>query len=992
MMASPRQWRCPASILPSRPFRRTLAGWALVASCIALLAVLALFSPLSAGAQTQAPQAGSAELGLLLRQLDGEKRVLMIAAHPDDEDTSLLTTLARGYGARTAYLSLSRGEGGQNLIGPELDEGLGIVRTGELLSARSLDGAQQYFARAFDWGFSRSAEETFRHWPREELVRDVVWVVRTFRPHVIVSVFTGTPRDGHGQHQAAGAVSLDAFEAAGDPSRFPDQLGDGVEPWTPVKLYRSTRFRPGDTTLEVPTGRMDPLLGRSHFQVAMASRSQHRSQDMGAPQTPGPRSTGLELVESRVEADAGVDRPDPAGDELFAGVDTTLVGIAGAADLADEQEVLHALDAYREALASARDGLLAEAPERVAPDLQRARRHLDAALEASRTGPSTSATTPATRELVRVLEARLETLSEALLAAGSVVVDIRLARDRAAPGEEVEAQVLVWNGGPFSWSVEEVELPVPPGWDVVPLEDPRTAADEGLRSFFAVAPETLASAPPSSSRPATVDPGSMVRWAYRIQVADDAEPSRLYYLREDREGSLYRWPEDRSVHGLPGNPPLLKGAVRLALEGEAPGRVIREAVHVDVDKALGEFRVPFLVVPALSVAVDLERIVWPADRTEPRSVTVRVTNHSAREREGHVELHAPEGWTVEPASHSFDAAAGGGEAGHDFRIRPVGGETSVGGGTAGGESAGGESAAGETAAGETAILRGEAAAPDRARIQAVVHSGGRTYVEGLDIIDYPHIDPVPLYRDAVVEISRFPVTAASGIRVGYLMGPGDGGMQALRDLGIQVEPLGPEEFRGGELDRFDAIVLGIRAYETRSDLLAANDRLLDFARRGGTVVVQYNKWEFPEGGFAPYPLQIRRPHDRVTDPEAPVTFLRPDHPALAGPNRITGEDFQGWIQERGLYFLSEFDPRYTPLLEMSDPGQEANRGSLVVARVGEGAYVYTGLALFRQFPHGVPGAFRLLANLVSLSGDDLDGIADGAPEAEEGGSGPEDDR
>jgi LmbE family N-acetylglucosaminyl deacetylase len=923
--------------------RCVVLGTILLLSALSLLPVPGA-TPLAA--QLRAPQASTADLGLLLRQLDGEKRVLMIAAHPDDEDTSLLATLARGHGVRAAYLSLSRGEGGQNLIGPELEEGLGIVRTGELLSARTLDGAEQYFTRAFDFGYSRSQEETFRHWPPEELLRDVVWVVRTFRPHVIISIFTGTARDGHGQHQAAGTMSRQAFEAAGDPARFPEQLRNGVEPWAPKKLYLSTRFRPGDATLEIETGKIDPLLGRSHFQLAMESRSRHRSQDMGAPQTPGPRSTGLELVASRVGGEEG-------NGGLFAGIDTTLAGLASAAITGEPREILDAVERYRTGVHAAGRELLAARPADVAPHLVQAREALEQALDLART----LAGSPEGRELIQVLEAREGHLADALLAAGSVVVDVRLDRDRAAPGEEVEAQVLVWNGGPLEWSVGELALAIPPGWTATPVRGDEERAGDVFRSFFAMDAGTLAPHHPGPGTPQVVGPGRMLRWSFRIRIPDDAQPSRLYFLQAEREGSLYRWPRDRSLHGLSGNPPLIQGKVGLELGGVSLGSVSRKAAHVDVDKALGEYRVPFMVVPALSVALDRESMAWPADRSAPRTVSVRITNHSTATLEGRVELEAPPGWEVTPRSVPFSVPASGGEVDRPFQIAPTGAPS-----TAGSvESGGGE----------------------RVRVRAMAHAGGKGYHEGLRVIDYPHLDPVPFYRDAVLEISRFPIQVASDLRVGYLMGPGDDGLQGLRDLGLEVESLGPEAYREGDLDRYDVIVLGIRAYETREDLLAANDRLLDFARRGGTVVVQYNKYEYPDGDFAPFPVAMRRPHDRVTDPEAPVTLLRPDHPALSRPNRITDADFQGWVQERGLYFLSEWDDRFTPLLEMSDPGLEPNRGSLVVARVGEGAYVYTGLALFRQYPRGVPGAFRLLANLVSLRGADLGEVADGEePEGE----------
>lgn len=937
---------------------------------ILLLAGSAVPSPLTA--QLESPQASSADLGLLLRQMDGEKRVLMIAAHPDDEDTSLLTTLARGLGARAAYLSLSRGEGGQNLIGPELDEGLGIVRTGELLSARRLDGAEQFFARAFDFGFSRRADETFRHWPREELLRDVVWVVRTFRPHVIVSIFTGTDRDGHGQHQAAGIVSREAFDAAADPSRFPGQLQDGVEPWAPLKLYSSTRFRPSEATIQIETGQLDPLLGRSHFQVAMESRSRHRSQDMGAPRTPGPRSTGLELIQSRVKPD----RPDAGGDPtagirdggspgdripdpgIFSGIDTTLEGRAMAVSGPHQAALVADIREYRNLVRHADSRLLAGEPGRLIPDdLLGAQETLGRALERAKEAQPG----PARRELLHVLEDRERKVTEALLASARVVVDVRLDRDRASPGQEVEAQVLVWNGGKRRWFVDDIELQLPEGWRVWPGPVDDQPEQDIFLSFFGMDPETLSSSPPTPANPAALAPGQMIRWAYRIQIPPDAEPSRLYYLHEDRDGSLYRWPDERDLHGLPGNPPLVEGRIRLRMENSTLSPVVRQGLHVGVDKALGEFRVPFLVAPALSVSVDRTSMVWPGHRSGPRTLTVRITNHTPRASRGEIRLEAPPGWTVEPEARSFSIPGDGGEVGERFQLVPPGAHE-----------------AGESLSGQEAEepWSGEA---DHARIRAVVRADGRVIDEGLTVIDHPHIDPVPFYEDAAVRISRFPVHVTAGLRVGYLMGPGDGGMQALRDLGVEVEPLGPEEFRAGDLERFDAIVLGIRAYETREDLLAANDRLLDFARRGGTVVVQYNKYEYPDGGFAPYPLAMRRPHDRVTDPQAPVTLLRPDHPLLSRPNRITEADFQGWNQERGLYFLSHWDERYTPLLEMSDPGQDPNRGSLMVTRVDQGAYVYTGLALFRQFPHRVPGAFRLLANLVSLRGEHLAEVADGSP-------------
>ena len=877
--------------------RRSIAG-----SLLGML--LALGAAEARAMQQPGPRAAAVEVGLLLRQLDGEKRVLMVGAHPDDEDTSMLAALALGEGVRTAYLSLTRGEGGQNLIGPELDEGLGLIRTGELMSARSLDGAEQYFSRAFDFGFSKSAEETFGHWPEDELTRDIVWVIRNFRPHVIISIFSGTPQDGHGQHQAAGIVTRAAFDAAGDPERFPDQLTSGMDTWAPGKLYLLRRgAAAANATVLVQTGQLDPLMGRSFHQVAMESRSRHSSQDMGAAQDPGPRTSGALLLESRVP---GVAEDEATG--LFAGIDTTLVGIARAALAPDGEGLATAMESYRSELARAADLLHPIDPERAVPALSGAL----VALAEARTLAESAPDGPGRSELLAVLKAREVGATRALLAASGVVIDVRADRSVVVPGAEFDAEVIVWNGGGRVVQVDEVSLHLPDGWEMTPSGDFSAAA---------------------------VAAGELVRWSFRVRVPDSARISRPYFMEEDREGSLYRWPDrwpaDPRVVGGSGNPPLFTGWLALRVDDGAPLQFEGSASHVDVDKASGEFRGPVFVLPALSVAVDPGILAWPLGSSEEREVTVRMANLDRTSRMGQVQLMAPEGWEVIPSAQSFAAIPGGGEGTVTFHIRPVGAEEGIG------------------------------------SFRAVVTSEGRTYDESVVLVDYPHIDPAPWFRDAELRVSRFPVRVAEGLRVGYIMGPGDGGMQALRDLGVEVESLGPEAFRSTSLDRFDALVLGVRTYETRTDLIAANARILDFARSGGTVVVQYNKYEYPEGGFAPYPLEMARPHDRVTDPIAEVAFLLPDHRALTSPNRLDSADFDGWVQERGLYFLSDWDERYVPLVGMSDPGEPMNAGSLVVAPVGAGVYVYTGLALFRQFPAGVPGAYRLLANLVSLRGSDL---------------------
>ncbi len=841
---------------------------------------------------------GAVAVGLRLRQLDGVKRVLMIAAHPDDEDTSLLTTLARGWGAETAYLSLTRGDGGQNAIGPELWEGLGVVRTGELDAARRLDGAQQFFTRAFDYGFSKSADEAFTLWPHEDLLADVVWVIRSYRPQVIVSVWSGTPRDGHGQHQAAGIVAQEAFRAAGDPTRFPEQLARGVEAWAPAKLYQSVRAFGGrggpvpEGVLRVETGQLDPLLGRSLQQLSAESRSQHRSQEMGSAQAPGPRNTGVLLVQSRVGDGAG----------LFAGIDTTLVGLAASLPSAAASATRGHLEAYRGALAraSAQIGL---DPSAIVDDLGEALTRLEAARQ--------SAGSAAPTELRRALGRKAAIATEAFLAAAGVTLDVRAEDDLLVPGQTVRVRALLWNGGALRLERPEITLRGAGDWQVT------QPAVEGLASDGSVAP------------------GALATWTFDVSVPADAELSRLYYLRDARDGARYRWPDEPAVWGLSRDPAALTGT--LAFVPTAGGRSLTERVgtskpwrYVAVEPTRGEFERPVLVVPAVSVRVTPDGLVWPQARGDSRSIAVVVRTEGDAGSRGDVAVRAPAGWAVTPPSQPYELAEAGAERTLTFDIRPAG-----------------SASAGEHVFG--VVARAE---------------GGRQYAEGYTLIDYEHIERAALFAPAEARVTVVPVTVAEGLRVGYVMGSGDDGPDAIRQMGAAVELLDADRVREGDFEGFDVIVLGVRAYEARADLRAAAEQLLDFAREGGTVVAQYNRESL--GSLPPRPLEVGNASPRVADETAPVRILAPDAPVFTTPNRIGQADFGGWVQERGLYFGEQWDDAYMPLLEMNDPGEDPQRGSLLVASVGEGVFVYTALSFFRQWADGVPGAYRLFANLISL--------------------------
>lgn len=867
------------------------------------------------------PETGAVRAGLLLRQLGGVKRVLVIGAHPDDEDTALLAALALGWGARAAYLSLTRGEGGQNLIGPELGEALGFVRTGELLAARELDGAEQYFTRAYDFGYSKSAEETFRHWPRDSILADLVWVVRSFRPQVIVSAFSGTETDGHGQHRVAGLLAREAFEAAADPERFPEQLRRGVRLWSPTKLYRRTLFDPRAATLSFPTGQLDPLLGRSHHQVAMASRSQHRSQDFGTAQMAGPRSSRLRLLEHR-----SVVAPDTS---LFAGVDTTLVGLAAELPVLERDRLRAAIAVYRDHVHAAREALDALAPERAVPPLA-------AAIAAVRRAAAIAeALGEPGAEAATVLREKERIVQEAILAAASVTLTLRSNDDLVVPGQEVIAVAELWNGGKLPVTVHRVGLEPPAGWAVQETEPPPEP-----RGRFALPEDDEADREledqSGGADPAALPPGTLHRSGFAVRVAEDSPVSTPYYLRHARAGDLYRWPEDHSLWALPRDPPLLRGFAELRLDVVGTPielRLERPVRYRGVDKARGEFWRPVLVVPPLSVELEPPMLVWPVEAEASRAGAVRVTvrREAPGAAAGTVRLELPDGWRAESSEREFRLEDEGTGTGFAFRLEAT-----------------------------ARVAEGEHPLRARATLER-----GRVYARGFRLVDYPHIDPWLDLRDARAVLRAFPVRVAHDHQVGYAMGSGDDGPDAIQQLGMQVELLDTEQVEQSGFDAFDVIVLGIRAYETRPDLRKANTRLLDWVAGGGTLIVQYNKYEYPEGGFAPYPVEISRPHDRVTGEEAPIRLLEPDAPVFLSPNRIEAADFVGWVQERGLYFLGAWAPPFVPLLETSDPEEEPKHGALLVAPVGKGVYIYTGLSFFRQLPAGVPGAYRLFANLLS---------------------------
>jgi len=821
----------------------------------------------------------------MLRRLATHRRLLVIGAHPDDEDTQLLALVARGMGGEAAYLSLSRGEGGQNLVGPDLGVGLGLVRSQELGAARRLDGGRQFFTRAFDFGFTRSLDETFQKWPREALLEDAVRVVRRFRPQVVVSIFSGTERDGHGQHQAAGVTARAAFDAAGDPARFSALSAEGLTAWQPRAMYRETRwFDKESTTVKLETGAVEPLSGRSYFQIAMASRSLHRSQDMGQLQPAGPQDTGVGWV----SGDAG-----KGGHELFSGVDTRLAAIAGEVpDAGRRGEMTKHLDR-----AAAQAG---EALRRLStPDLAGAAAPIAQALGELR----------AARALVRpgdggtgmLLDEKIALAESALAACSGVTLDVLAERETAAPGESVGVAVSVWNAGAGAISVESVSLVSAEGWHT---------------------------GPPGAARP--VASGRLEEWKATVALPSDARPTLPYFLYRPLVGDLYDWSAaPAAVRGEPFAPAPLTARVRLTIAG-AEVVLERDAAFRLRDEAIGEVRRPFRAVPVLDVAVEPRLVVWPLSQDGKR-LEVTLTSNVDAPLSGRLEVAAPPGWPA-PPPRDFAFSKRGERVFLDAPLSPPTGFR-----------------------------------PGRYPVAlAAVLADGRHLSLGIRTIDYGYIPRTPRPEEADVAISAADIRFPPLRRVGYVRGAADQVPEALAAVGVPLEILGERDLQAGDLARYDAILVGSRAYETDPALAEANGRLLDYARRGGLVIVQYQQYDFVRGGYSPFPLDIARPHDRVTDETAKVTPLDPNDPVFHSPNAIGPSDWDGWVQERGLYFAHTWAPEYRPLLSMADPGGPEQKGGLLVARVGKGTWVYTGLAFFRQLPAGVPGAFRFLANLLAL--------------------------
>jgi LmbE family N-acetylglucosaminyl deacetylase len=835
---------------------------------------------------------GAAAMSRVLQRLQTTASVMHTGAHPDDEDSALLAYLARHQHARTTYLSLTRGGGGQNAIGAELSEQLGVIRSEELLQARTLDGAEQLFTRAVDYGYSKYLSEARKLWDEEVLLDDMVRAIRKFRPLVIVSRWNGSAADGHGHHQFAGYLTPLAFAAAADPDRFPDHFDEGLTPWQAQKFYVSRGFRPDPAnvpTLLVDTGKIDPVLGRSYYEIAMEGRSQQKTQQMGSLELRGPQDSGVRLVEAaKNESERG----------LFDGIDTSISGIARFESGASRR-FRRNLDDLESTAAAALDSYDPLAPQELLTVLAEGLRL------ARETGSMATS-----GDAVALLNEKSAEFEQAVLLASGVSIDSLSDAETVVPGGTLRAAVRVYIPEGIDVEIASTELIVPDGWSVTrSTSGGELANEQQLRRSEQPDHENL----------------------FDVGVSRDAQPTQPYWLEKPVQAFMFDWGTAGTTIGQPFRPPIVSAELILQING-LPVTVTRAVEYRLLDRVRGEIRRPLNVVPAISVVPGTELLIMAA-AAEQRLIRLvqTVSNNTGDKITGSATFDVPAGWSLDPDRAEFSLPGKTASATVTFELK-VPGNTE----------------------------------PGQYSINAVASSGGEHYRQAMQVISYPHIQTHRVYRPSSVDLRLIDVQVAD-VRVGYVMGSGDGVPEAIRRLGLEVTLLDDADLATGDLSRFDTIIVGIRASQARPAFVANNARLLDFAHEGGTLIVQYQQSNYVELGLPPFSASMDT-NVRVVDETASVTILEPDHPVFNFPNRIVAADFDGWVQERNGYTFAEFDRnRYTPLLESHDEGEQESVGGMVYAELGRGKYLYSSYAWFRQLPNGVPGAYRIFANMLSLS-------------------------
>ncbi|MCX6537646.1 MAG: PIG-L family deacetylase [Acidobacteria bacterium] len=883
---------------------------------------------------------GHVALGLAIRRLGVSGTFLQTAAHPDDEHNQLYAMFTRGMGLRSIDVQTTRGAGGQNEIGPELFQDMAVLRTSELLAAHRLDGAEQWFIRAIDFGYSFSPDEIYQKWGRREVVADFVRLIRTFRPDVVLTMSI-QGRGGDRAHEATAVLTREAFRAAADPTQFSEQIAQGLRPWQAKKLYftgapgagaiggpggppagggRGAGAQPpapaAPTTpptvrlATINTGIYDPLLGRTYTEIGADARSNHKCQGMGQmPSLPGSTGRGAgpsryQLVDSTIPGQTDKDETS-----LFDGVDTTIAGLAqyagsnppdalktGLAAIADQARIA------QQAFDGGNDGATAGP---IVAGLS-ALRALRAQLGSMGLGET------ARYELDTRLSIKEQDYQNAALAAYGVSFEALADDGLVIGGQPAKISLLVTNRGVAEIAVSDV---------AVTGFDGRAACTPG-----------------------PVKKDATLTCTADVQIPKTAKLTSPYWTDEywntpTPKAALDIYEPDVPF-GAPFRPTPFRAVFRLKLGGAEVTRELPVQYRYAKDIFVGEKRIELNVIPAFSVKMTPTTAVVPAAsgaaaKPVTREIHVSVTNGTKGPAQATIALEVPQSWQVVPAQAPLNFVA----EDESLTVRFV-------------------------------VTVPATVKPGDYKVRAVVTSaasGTDRFSSGYQEIDYPHIERRQVIKPAVTSLKVMNVKVAPNIRIGFIVGAGDQVPAALEQLGAKLDFIEPDDLAWGDLSRYDVIMTGVRAYERRKDLRAYNRRLLDFAERGGTVIVQYNKMEFNQAQYGPYPARVSS--GRVTDENAPVKVLVADHPVFTFPNKIGENTWRGWVQERGLYFLGEKDPKYVDLVQMEDPFPDnpgVKLGSLVEARTGKGRWLYVGLGLWRQVPAEVEGAYQLLANLISL--------------------------
>ena len=859
---------------------------------------------------------GAPALWQSLKKLHTRASLMMITAHPDDEDGGMLAYESRGQGARVSLLTLNRGEGGANVMSPDFFDALGLVRTMELLSAGRYYGVDQYWTRVIDYGFSKTKAESIGKWTHDRVLYDVVKVVRQVRPLVITSVFVGGPSDGHGNHQTAGAMAQEVFRAAGDPNVFPEQIKAGLKPWNPLKDYaRAPNSRRGPSSLsvnvEIPEGDYDPILGASYQQISREGLGFQKSQNGGASV---PNAGQMLSAYHRFASEVAVPEKETS---FFDGIDTSLSGIISLAGAGDTAFLAAGLRQINGAVEEAISKFSAVKPETTAPALASGLKATVALISAVKNSQLPELGKYNVNHELEVKRVQFnDALAEAL--GLSIAANVAPATESTSPFAAMmgdpETFRLAIPGQSFAVKVHVVNQ------SSVPVNLRSTSVEPWQQR------EAWNIGPAAPVTPGPLSNAKALDVRFNVAVPTKAAFTRPYFSRPDLEQSYYDISDERFLNEPLGPYPLAAWA-DFEYEG-APIRIGQIVQTIKRVTGAGTVKEPLAVAPAISVAIAPRAGVVPIG-SRAFEVNAVIRSNVKGPAKGTVRLNLPPGWSSKPASAPFETADDGQEQSMTFSVTPAN------------------------------------LAEKAYQIQAVAEYAGNRYTEGYSMTGYSGLRPYFLYRPATYSLAGVDVKTAPGLKVGYIMGSGDDVPAALEHLGIKAALLGPSEIASGDLSRFDVIVLGVRAYAAREELKVHNARLLEYVKNGGVAIVQYNTPEF-DHNFGPYPYVMGNNPEEVTDEASKVNILVPANPVFNWPNKITEKDFTGWVEERGSKWMKSWDPQYQALLETHDADQEPQSGGMLFAKYGKGIYIYNAYAFYRQLPDGVPGAYRIFANLLSL--------------------------